>query len=650
MKIKYPITITENEELDREYYYEGDDLGVTIKKDKTAFRIWSPYAMEMRLNLYKEGDGENLICQHSMKSAKKGTFYLEIPENLSGVYYTYTVIHKDSTYETPDPYAKAAGVNGDRSMILDLKTTEPEDWGEDRRPEFLSPTDGVIYELHVRDLSVDVSSGINHKGKFLGLIEEGTKNNKGHATGIDHIKELGITHLHLLPSFDFATVDESRPEKKQFNWGYDPKNYNVPEGSYSTDAVHGEVRIKELKKVIKKLHEKGIRVILDVVYNHTAKTEGSIFNCVVPGYYYRNDKDVYANGSACGNEVASERLMVRKYILDSVIYWAKEYHIDGFRFDLMGLHDIETMETVRKELDKIDDTILVYGEGWIGGDSPLPEEKRASKANINKVKGIAAFSNDLRDSIKGSIFESEGQGFVNGGKGLEEGIKFGIVAATSHKGVDKTPWADGPAQCINYVSAHDDLTLWDKLSLSASGVSEAKRIKMNKLAAAIVITSQGIPFLHAGEELLRSKPSEMIGVKFEQNSYKSSDRVNSIKWDDKTKHLEVFQYYQGLIAFRKSHPQLRMTSQKQIDEQLEFFQSLPPKVIAYHITGNHSGGETKEICVIFNAKKIGVTVDIPKGTWQVYIDNERAGVEPLWSVTGGYVKVPMISALVLERA
>lgn len=647
MKKRFELDI---ERIDRDYNYKGRDLGCTYSNAVTAFRIWAPTAVHVKLNLYKEGTGNNRVNQYTMEESVEGTFYIEIQGDLNGLYYTYFVTHKDSIHEVVDPYAKAVGANGERGMILDFETTNPKGWENEKKPPFINATDAIIYELHVRDLSTDAESGIKQAGKFLGLVEEGTKNKQGYTTGLDHMKELGITHLHLLPSFDFATIDETKLETNQFNWGYDPKNYNVPEGSYSTDPYHGEVRIKEFKQAIHRLHANGIRVVLDVVYNHTALSEESKFNHIVPGYYYRMVDGEFSNGSACGNEIASERPMVRKYIVDSVVHWATEYHLDGFRFDLMGLHDIETMQEIRKQLDKIDKTILMYGEGWSAGDSPLPTEKSACKDNTYKMKGVASFSDDMRDSVKGSVFHFHGKGFVNGGKGYEEGVKFGIVAATSHKQVKKKVfWALDPVQCINYVSAHDDLTLWDKLSLSALDANEKKRIKMNKLAAAIVITSQGIPFFQAGEELLRSKPGEESGLQFDSNSYKSSDKVNSIKWEEKTKNLNIFLYYKGLIAFRKAHPALRMPTGEEVGKHLSFLEQSLKNVIAYHIIGQPQGESAEEIIIIFNARKQAAVARIPEGTWDVYIDGETAGTEIIRTFTENSVSVPAISAMVLVR-
>ena len=375
-----------------------------------------------------------------------------------------------------------------------------------------------------------------------------------------------MTHVQILPSYDYATVDETKLDTAQFNWGYDPKNYNIPEGSYSTDPYHGEVRVNEMKQMIQTLHENGIRVNMDVVYNHTYNLADSWFQKTVPDYYYRKNGDNYSNGSGCGNETASERAMMRKYIVDSVVYWATEYHVDGFRFDLMGVHDLDTMKAVREALDQVDPSIMVYGEGWTGGESALPAAQQATKNHIYQLDRVGAFSDDIRDGIKGNVFDSLDKGFVSGKEGMEESIKFGVVAATPHPQVmisknDKksTNWSGQPGQSINYISCHDNLTFWDKLAISNADDSEADRVKMNKLGSAIILTSQGVPFMQAGEEMLRSKPNEKSESGFDENSYCSPDATNSIKWDNKGNVIDTYEYYKGLIAFRKAHSALRMT-------------------------------------------------------------------------------------------
>ncbi|HWT73957.1 MAG TPA: type I pullulanase [Mobilitalea sp.] len=651
------VKLFSTKEFEDAYYYDGDDLGAVWSKDKTNFRLWAPTASDVVLNLYSAGVGINLIESIPMTKDVKGTWVTEKSGDLNGVYYTYSVTVDGVTKEAVDPYARAAGVNGDRGMIINLASTDPAGFTEDTRPALVNPTDAVIYELHVRDFSVDKNSGIKNKGTYLAFTEKGTKTPSGEKTGIDYLVDLGITHVHLLPVFDYSSVDETKLVNNQFNWGYDPENYNVPEGSYSTDPQHGEVRINEYKQMVQFLHSNDIRVIMDVVYNHTASSTDSNLNKVVPGYYYRMNADgSFSNASGCGNETASERAMMRKYIIDSVVYWATQYHVDGFRFDLMGIHDIDTMNAVREALNKVDPTIMVYGEGWTGGSSTLPESERAMKANMASVDpGVAAFSDDIRDGIKGSVFDSMDQGFITGKTGMEETIKFGVVASTENSQIDyslvnysDTWWAKEPIQTITYASAHDNNTLWDKINISNASDSEADKIKMNLLSGAIVLTSQGIPFFQAGEEFLRSKPS-VDGTTFVDNSYNSPDSVNSLKWDTLTKNKDVYHYYKGLIAFRKAHSALRMTKTADIQANLTFLDGLDANVVGYTINNSPNGEAAKALCVIFNANKTSTTVKIPDGDWNVYVKGNQAGTNILETISGGSVTVDPISTLVLVQ-
>jgi pullulanase len=516
--------------------------------------------------------------------------------------------------EVTDPYAKSVGVNGKKAMVVDLKETNPPGggWENDKSPALKNPTDAIIYELHIRDATIAANSGIKNKGKFLGLTETGTTNTEGLSTGLDHIKELGVTHIHLLPCFDFNSVDETKPDAK-YNWGYDPLNYNVPEGSYSTNPYDGITRIKEFKQLIKTFHENGLGVILDVVYNHTALTENSNFNQLVPGYYYRQAKDgKFSNATACGNETASERPMMRKFILESMKYWLTEYHLDGFRIDLMGVHDIETMNLISKELHTIKPDILLYGEGWTAGASPLPDSLRAIKANAHKLDRIAVFSDDIRDGIKGNVFDHKDKGFVSGKKGMEESIRFGIVASIQHPQVDytkvnysKAPYSKQPYQTITYAECHDNHTLWDKLAISTNNISEGKRREMQKLALSIVLTSQGISFLHAGTEFLRSKK----GV---ENSFESPDSINAIDWSLKTVNKTTFEYLKKLVKMRKDHPAFRMTSAESIRNNISFLDHMPQGVIAVN-------DSWRKILVYLNGTPGRRTIHLPPGDWKCAI-------------------------------
>lgn len=644
-----------SEYFDNELAYDGDDLGAVYTKDSTTFKVWAPMASEVSLNLYEKGDGDNLLETLPMTADVKGTWTITKEGDLNGVYYTYSVKNGNKVNETVDLYARTTGVNGDRGMVIDLESTNPEGFENDVRPEFENATDAVIYELHIRDLSSDASSGIQNTGKFLGLTEKGTTNSEGLATGLDHIIDLGVTHVQILPSYDYATVDESKTDSDQFNWGYDPKNYNVPEGSYSTDPYNGEVRVKEMKEMVQALHENGIRVNMDVVYNHTYNVENSWFQKTVPDYYYRKNGDKYSNGSGCGNETASDRAMVRKYIVDSVVYWATEYHIDGFRFDLMALHDQDTMKAVREALDEIDPTIMIYGEGWTGGDSTLSSAKQTLKSSIYQLDRVGAFSDDIRDGIKGNVFDSLDKGFVNGKEGMEETIKFGVVGAVAHPQVmlsknvkGSNSWSGQPGQSINYISCHDNLTFWDKLAVSNADDSEEDRIKMNKLGSAIIMTSQGVPFFQAGEEMLRSKPSATVEGGYDENSYCSPDSTNSIKWDNKQNVTDVYDYYKGLIAFRKAHSALRMTQASDVQNNLVFMSNLDENVVAYTIS-NHANGDTAEkITVIYNANSTAIDVTLPDGEWDICINATTAGTASQGTAQGN-VTVEPISAMVLVQ-
>ena len=604
--------------------YNGKDLGITYSPQRSIFKIWAPTASAAELRLYHSGSGNTSAGVFPMVKAKNGVWLTTVYTDQKNKFYTFRVkINGQWSEETTDPWVKAVGVNGKRGAIVDLRETNPVNWEKDRSPELKHPTDAVIYELHVRDASIHESSGIKHKGKFLGLTETGTKNPAGQSTGLDHIKELGITHVHLLPSFDFNSIDESNPDAK-YNWGYDPLHYNVPEGSYATNPYDGAVRIKEFKQLVQAFHQQGIGVIMDVVYNHTALTEKSNFNQLVPGYYYRQDKDgKFSNATACGNETASERPMFRKFMLESLLYWVQEYHVDGFRFDLMGVHDIETMNLISKELHKIKPDILLYGEGWTAGASPLPDSLRALKANTARLDRIAAFSDDIRDGIKGSVFEHADKGFASGKKGMEESIKFGITASCPHPQVDytkvnysKTPWAASPAQTVSYCECHDNHVLFDKLAISAKDATPEQREQMQRLALSIVLTSQGISFLHAGTEFMRSKQ----GV---ENSYESPDSINAINWNLKKEHEGINEYLRELIQLRKQHPAFRLQSAEAIARMIKFNGKTPQDgMIVYEIDGKTAGDSWSSIliCLVGNKSNIAYPVD---NTWKPYMLNNK---------------------------
>lgn len=631
--------------------YTGNDLGAVYSPKMTRFKVWAPEAESVKLNLYKQGEGDNLIEQHIMKKSANGTYVFEKQGDCNGIYYTYTVVNHGEEQEAVDPYTKAAGVNGQRGMVINLAKTNPQGFELDgyRNPEHI--TDAIIYEGSVRDFTMDESSGVFHNGKFLGLTEANTTNHFGEATALDYISGLGVTHVQILPAFDFETVDEKN-QKAQYNWGYDPDNYNVPEGSYAVSPYDGAVRIQEMKQMVLALHSRGIGVIMDVVFNHTYRRDDSNLQKIVPGYYYRSDETGYTNGSGCGNEVASDRPMVQKLIVDSLIYWAKEYHIDGFRFDLMGVLDIDTMNVIAERLNEIRPDIYLYGEGWNGGPSSLAEEKRAFKASAKKMPGIGMFNDDIRDTIKGSVFYDDHLGFVNGGTHLENALRYGITGAVAHPQVDydaygSKPWAKEPGQSINYVSCHDNYTLWDKLSVSCPEASEEKKKAMNRLCAAIVFTSQGVPFIQAGEEFLRSKPlPEKKG--FAENSYNMPDTVNSIKWDNIHEYPDMIAYYKGLMALRKAHPVFRMQSEAEMTQNLCFLSDTPENVVAYLLKGKGADDTPENILVIFNGNDEEILYNLPEGKWKILVDDKTAGADGKKNISEK-ADVKPLSALVLEK-
>ena len=631
--------------------YTGNDLGAVYSPKMTRFKVWAPEAESVKLNLYKQGEGDNLIDQHIMKKSANGTYVFEKQGDCNGIYYTYTVVNHGEEQEAVDPYTKAAGVNGQRGMVINLAKTNPQGFEMDgyRNPEHI--TDAIIYEGSVRDFTMDESSGVFHNGKFLGLTEANTTNHFGEATALDYISGLGVTHVQILPAFDFETVDEKN-QKAQYNWGYDPDNYNVPEGSYAVSPYDGAVRIQEMKQMVLALHSRGIGVIMDVVFNHTYRRDDSNLQKIVPGYYYRSDETGYTNGSGCGNEVASDRPMVQKLIVDSLTYWAKEYHIDGFRFDLMGVLDIDTMNVIAERLKEIRPDIYLYGEGWNGGPSSLAEEKRAFKASAKKMPGIGMFNDDIRDTIKGSVFYDDHLGFVNGGTHLENALRYGITGAVAHPQVDydaygSKPWAKEPGQSINYVSCHDNYTLWDKLSVSCPEASEEKKKAMNRLCAAIVFTSQGVPFIQAGEEFLRSKPlPEKKG--FAENSYNMPDAVNSIKWDNIHEYPDMIAYYKGLMALRKAHPVFRMQSEAEMTQNLCFLSDTPENVVAYLLKGKGADDTPENILVIFNGNDEEILYNLPEGKWKILVDDKTAGADGKKNISAK-ADVEPLSALVLEK-
>ena len=654
----------ESKEFNEKYNYDGK-LGVIYSKKSSEFKLWAPLAEQVELVLY--GKDYNALESNKtiikMNKENRGVWRARINEDLSGEYYNYLVRNNGKTYESVDPYAKAVSINGEKSMVIDMESTNPKGWSNDKKPILNDVTDSIIYEAHIRDLTKDEASGVitELRGKYIGAVLENSKiKGTSITTGLDHLKELGITHIHLLPVFDYESIDERYDSPDNYNWGYDPQNYNVPEGSYSTNPYEGAVRISEFKEMVYRFHQAGIRVVMDMVYNHTYNLESPL-NLTVPGYYYRKDKyGCYSNGSGCGNETASERYMFRKYMIDSVLYWAKEYHIDGFRFDLMGLHDLETMRIIRNELNKVDKSIIMYGEGWTCYDTPLNINESAVKNNICKFDDlqIAAFSDDARDSIKGSVFLKESLGFVNGGDNYEESIKYTICASTKHDEIDlskvvysKSFWANEPYQTITYDSAHDNNTLFDKLRMSCKDENEEELLKMNKLAAAIVLTSQGISFLHEGEEFARVK--ENLQGEIIENSYNSSDYTNELKWLRKQRYIDLFNYYKGLIKLRKEYKAFRMNSNKEIQNNISFMakgnEFKDNHIVGYIINIEDYNDSYSKIAVIFNANKYNVEVDLDEGKWNVLVDGEKADSEVQYKIEDSIVNVSARSALILIK-
>lgn len=631
---------------------EGEWKEMVYNPSSTRFSLWAPSAEEVRVSLYEKGSGGAAYRMLPMEEGKDGMWSVSVEGNLNGKFYAFSVKCGDKWLgETPGLLAEAVGVNGDRGAVIDLASTNPEGWEEDKRPPMGDFSEMTIYEMHHRDFSVDSLSGIKNRGKFLALTEEGTTTVWGDKTGIDHLKELGVTHVQILPSFDFATVDESRPDKPQYNWGYDPKNYNVPEGSYSTDPYTPGVRIREFKQMVMALHRAGIRVIMDVVYNHTAVTDGSCFERTVPGYFYRHTEDgKFANASGCGNETASERAMMRRFMVESVCHWVKEYHVDGFRFDLMAIHDIETMREIRSALDKIDPTIYIGGEGWAAQASQLPEGLSALKKNIKKLPGIAAFSDEFRDSLRGAWGDDSKGAFLIGLEGFSEGIKFGIVGGVSHPQVETDSlegplrnWAEEPTQMISYMSCHDDMCIADRIHATAPNASEEERKALVKLGMTAVFTSQGIPFIFAGDEILRDKH----GV---ANSFASPDSINVIDWHNKTVHRDLFDYTKGLIAMRRAHPSFRLGDAGLVREHVEFLPVPSDKVVAFRINGAPKGDTWQNITVVLNADSAPAEIEIPKGKYLIVCrDGKIDASGRLGTVDGSRLTVAPASAMIVHQ-
>ena len=604
-----------------------------LQPHQTTFMLNAP--QQPTLRLYADGEGGKPLQQYKMRAAGKHRWTLTLKRNLQGKFYTFDI----GRGETPGVFATAVGVNGKRAAIIDRTTTNPAGWAQDKRPALISPADQVIYELHVRDFTHKMPNNA-HPDKFLGVAD---------TAALAHLKRLGVTAVHLLPSFDFSSIDETKPHLPAYNWGYDPQNYNVPEGSYATNAYNPATRIKEFKQMVQALHRAGIRVILDVVYNHTADIEHSNFQRTYPDYYYRKRADGgYSDGSGCGNETASEKPLMRAFIIESIVYWAQEYHIDGFRFDLMGVHDIKTMNAACRALHKIDPSIFVYGEGWSAGQCAYPSHLLASKAYMKQMPGIAAFSDELRDGLRGPFYDDKQGAFIAGISGAEERIKFGIVGGIAHPqvnmqqvGGDHLPWNDDPTQFISYVSCHDDMCLVDRLRASVPNLTPEMLVRLDCLAQSVVMLSQGVPFMLSGEEMLRDKQ----GV---HNSYQSPIEINALPWQNLQRYPQVFAYYQRLIALRRHHPAFRLGNANLIRQHLSFLPT-QPNLVGFMLTGHAGGDVWNNIIVVFNANNEARKVTVPKGRYTIVASNGTINETGWGSVETDHLWVDAHSMLIAHQ-
>jgi len=637
-------SLFDSQQFADQYTYTGDDLGNTYTANSTAFRVWAPTATAV--DLLTLADANTLPANATVTPMTKdvnGTWVATLSGDQNLTQYLYRVHVNGTVNIANDPYARASTVNGGHSVVVNLAATDPAGFATETKPAFSgNASDATIYELHVRDFSIDPSSGISaaNRGKYLAFTETNTHTPDGKTlTGISYIKSLGVTHVELLPVFDFASVNELSPS---FNWGYDPENYNVPEGSYSSDPTNPVARITELKQAIQAMHAQGLRVNMDVVYNHVSSAEMFSENLIVPGYWFRHEADgSLANGTGVGNEVASERPMVRKFIVDSVAYWASQYHFDGFRFDLMGILDTTTMNAVRAALDSIDKTDLIIGEGWNMGDV-LPDAQKADQPNLPKMTGIAAFNDSIRDGLKGSVFNSGDKGWATGKSSAADAVKGGIVGETPYSALVTGSWgATQPVQSVNYVECHDNLTLWDKLAASTT-LSKANATKMDQMIGSVVVLAQGIPFQQAGQEFLRSKGGN-------DNSYNAGDAVNSLKWGLAGTNAATVKFYAGLYALRAAHPAFRLTTTAQVQQTLKFVNQ-SKNVIAYSLNGKAAGDKAGTIFVAHNPNKTNVTVKLPAtGTWSVLVSGSKAGTKVLAKVKGKTAVVPAYGTLVLTK-
>ncbi len=625
---------------------KSPEYGLTFVNDKIQIAVWSPDAEAIFINVYRDCESKSTLFTKALAKLQSGNWSVSLDDSLIGYTYTFSVQRMgQASREVVDPYVKSTCANGNRGAFVDVSQTNPDGWENDKLLSRNEYDPVVLYELHVRDFSMDPNSGMKYNGKYLAFSESNTIGKDGLPTGLDYISSLGISHIHLLPVFDFASIDELAISPN-YNWGYDPQNYFVPEGSYSTDANNPENRILEFKQMVSSIHEKGIGVIMDVVYNHTYFLDKSSFQVWAPGYYYRQNEDgSYSNASACGNEVATEKEKVREMIIESLKFWMEEFHIDGFRFDLMGIMDIPTMRSISKELKELNPGVLLYGEGWLAGSSPLADSLRGIKANMKKIPGISAFSDEIRDGLKGHWSNEKDKGFVSGKAGMKPSVKFGIAGACEHPQIDYSrvnnadfAWAENPRQCINYVSCHDNHTLIDKLDISAGDYGEAKLKEMHLLAQTVVLCSQGIPFLHAGTEFFRTKYGD-------HNSFESPDSINMIDWSLVSQNQKSINYIKSLIQFRKSNDAFWSPTKEEVNRKLKFLDE-NSDMLVFSLKSDSDENGFNEALFLFAGVGTEESFVLPDGKWSLQFANFEKAEKKLLE---GKINIQGPEAIILTR-
>lgn len=602
--------------------------------EKTTFTFWSSIAEKMEVRLYNTYDAAEFEVI-TLQEKNDDYWTATVKGDQLGKFYTVCSYQNGEWgQESPGIFAKAVSVNGQKAAIIDMQATNPEGWENDQRPAMTDPTDVVVYETHMRDFTIDATSGIANKGKFIAFTEQGTQTAEGLASGIDHLKELGITHIQILPMYDYGSIDETTLDLNKYNWGYDPVNYNVPEGGYSTNPYDPATRIREAKTMIQALHAAGIRVIMDVVYNHAYSVEGCALGRVVPQYFYRMNEDgTYANGSGCGNETASDKEMMRQFMVESVCYWAREYHIDGFRFDLMGIHDQETMRQIRAALDEIDPTIITYGEGWAASSPAYPYEQLAMKQWTYTMPRVGAFSDDIRNALIGSPFDHH-RGFASGNTASRDAVRYGLVACPD--------WSGEPMQHVSYITCHDNYCLRDRIEVAAAEETETTKLRMNKLAQTAVMVSQGMTFFYGGEELFRTKQ----GV---ENSYQSPDSINVIEWANKQTYNDLYTYYREIIKIRRQHKGFRLGTAELVKNHVVFPETTQEGLIIYRIKDLQGIDTASSLIVLLNGTAEPVEAEVPQATYTVLAHDAQANANGMGTIEGGKVQVAPYSATILAE-